>query len=187
MHLLEYPALALVEIGSIARAHLVGDAMVKRAAVRVVKAGPVTPGKYLILIEGDEASVEESWLAGRETAGEQLLDCLYLPGVHTDIAAAVRGERREWQGNSLVVVETATVAKTLLAADAACKAAAVRLLDLRLAMGIGGKGVFRLEGELPDAEAAADAAREKAGSKLQGLELIAQPDPLFAGGLWLEI
>ena len=44
----------------------------------MLRAGPVTPGKYLILICGDEASVQESFEAGRERADDALLDSLYL-------------------------------------------------------------------------------------------------------------
>ena len=46
-----------------------GDAMVKRAPVEVTYAGTVHPGKYLVLVGGDVASVEESYAAGLD-AGE---------------------------------------------------------------------------------------------------------------------
>ena len=60
------PAIALIEFVSIARAIRTGDAMVKQAEVRVLRAEPVSPGKYLILITGGEAEVEESWREGLE-------------------------------------------------------------------------------------------------------------------------
>ena len=44
------PALALMELGSIARAVRVGDVMVKKAPVEVLLAEPVSPGKFLILL-----------------------------------------------------------------------------------------------------------------------------------------
>jgi microcompartment protein CcmL/EutN len=46
---------------------------------------------------------------------------------------------------------------SVLAADAARKAADVRLIEVRLARGIGGKGYFTLTGGLPDVQAALDA------------------------------
>jgi microcompartment protein CcmL/EutN len=183
VHLPDNPALALVEVSSIARAHVVGDAMVKRAEVEVLLAAPVTPGKYLVLIAGPEANVDESWRAGCEVAGEQLVDELLLPGVHAELVAGLMGARGELHGRSVLIAETRTVASTLLAVDGALKAADVALLDLRLAVGIGGKGAFRLAGRLPDAQAAAAAVQELTGDKLVALELIAQPDPAFPGGL----
>ena len=51
------PAIALVELDSIARALPTGDAMVKRAEVQVLEAHPFSSGHYLILITGGEAEV----------------------------------------------------------------------------------------------------------------------------------
>ncbi len=56
------------------------------------------------------------------------------------------------------MVETSTVAATLLAADAASKAAAVELFELQLARGIGGKAFFTVTGPLAEVEAAVEAA-----------------------------
>jgi microcompartment protein CcmL/EutN len=186
MHRPADPALALVELGSIARAMRTGDTIVKRAPVRVALTGPVSPGKYLILWTGDEASVEESWRAGVEDAAEALVDQLLLPGVHRACHDAVFGQfgQREGEG-SLGVLELGTVAATLLACDAACKTAGVTVLELRLADGIGGKGVFTLWGELSEVQAAVAAPPDAAATRraLVGREVIARPDPAFPGGL----
>jgi hypothetical protein len=58
------PAIALLEFDSIAVGVRAGDAMVKRAPVEVTYAGTVHPGKYLVLVGGDVASVEEAYAAG---------------------------------------------------------------------------------------------------------------------------
>ena len=75
------PAIALIEFASIARAIRTGDAMVKRSEVRVLRAEPVSPGKYLILITGGEAEVEESWREGLEIGADQVLYNLSRRGV----------------------------------------------------------------------------------------------------------
>ena len=59
------PALGLLEVESIAAGIEVGDAMAKRAPIDVIRAGTVHPGKYLILVGGDVAAVEEALEAGR--------------------------------------------------------------------------------------------------------------------------
>ena len=49
-----------------------------------------------------------------------------------------------------------------MAADQAAKAANVLLRDLRLANGLGGKGVLFLSGEVSDVQAAVEAGRAEA-------------------------
>lgn len=178
------PAIALIELSSIARALRTGDAMVKRADVRVALAEAVSPGKYLILITGGEAEVEEAWLTGKADAGDALVSQLYLPGVHAAVVDAVHGLAldRDPQ-DSLGVLEVGTVAAAIVAADACCKEAPVRLLELRLAKGIGGKGVFTFAGELWDVQASMEACLASIEDRrcVVGREVIARPDPAFVG------
>ncbi len=183
----ELPAIALVEFNSIARALRSGDAMVKKAQVRVALSEPISPGKYLVLVSGLEAEVEESWRAGVADGAEAVVDSLFLPGVHLDVVHGIHGttaQRRHDQ--SLGIIETASVAAAVLACDAACKEAPVELLEMRLGKGIGGKGVFTLGGELWDVQAAVAAACTAIEAKrsLLASEIIARPDSDFQGGLY---
>ena len=59
------PAIALLELHSIARGIEAGDAMAKRAPVDVLRAGTVHPGRFLVLVGGATADVEEALDAGR--------------------------------------------------------------------------------------------------------------------------
>jgi len=187
VHRAASPAIALIEFDSIARALRTGDAMVKRAVVDVAYAGPVSPGKYLILITGSEAEVDESWRTGRADGGDTVVDHLYLPGVHEDVVSAIHGGTHalDPDADSLGVIETRTVAAAIVACDAACKTAPVRVLEMRLGKGIGGKGVFTLAGTQWDLEAALEAAVTSIEERraLIGRELIPRPDALFRGGL----
>jgi microcompartment protein CcmL/EutN len=148
------PALALLEFASIAIGIEAGDAMVKRAPIETIKAGTVQPGKYLVLIAGDVASVEESLEAGRETGAKALLDEVYLPQVHPDVVRAITGGRELPPVQALGIIETTTVAAIIHAADAGRKGAEVRLMEIRLADGLGGKGFCLFAGEVADVEAA---------------------------------
>ncbi len=179
------PAIGLLELSSIARALRVGDEMVKRAACRVLLAEPVSPGKFLILISGEVAVVDESFRAGVEAAGEHLLDRLFLPGVHPQILPAIEGTLPLVSVDSLGVVETGTVAAAVVAADAACKATSVHLLEMRLGAGIGGKGVFTLTGILSDVEASVEAAWGSIGEESLRIhrEIIPRPHGDFQGRL----
>lgn len=172
------PALGILELRSIARGYFTLDAMTKRAEVSVLHAEPVSPGKFWIAVTGGEAEVGESMLAGVDTAGDARLDDTLLPGAHERVLDAVaRGVKPRVPGGSIGVLETATMAASVRAADAALKCAEVELVDLHLARGIGGKGYLVLTGELPDVEAALDAAAACAGeSAVVGRELMANPD-----------
>lgn len=148
------PALALIEYSSIARGIQSADAMVKRAPIMVIKSGTVQPGKYLVLIGGEVADVEESLMAGKETGGPSIVDIVYLPHVHQQVVAALSGGRVPDLEDSLGVIETRTVAAAIHAADAGIKGAVVKLLEVRLADGLGGKGIVLFSGLVHDVEAA---------------------------------
>jgi microcompartment protein CcmL/EutN len=150
------PALALLELDSIAAGIEAGDAMAKRAPIDVIRAGTVHPGKYLILLGGAVADVKEALDAGREVGASSVLDVVFLPNVHPELVAAIRGERRAAEGEALGVIETATVAPIIEAADAGLKGARVRLLELHLADDLGGKGYLLFDGPLADVEAAVE-------------------------------
>lgn len=152
------PALALLEFSSIAVGIQAGDAMVKRAPVAALRAGSVQPGKYLVLVGGEVAEVEEALAAGREAGQAALAGEIFLPAVHPQVVAALTGSRRTSQAEALGVVETRTVAATLGAADAGVKGAAVEILEIRLADGLGGKAYALLAGAVSDVEAAVDLA-----------------------------
>lgn len=152
------PAIALLEFGSIAIGMRAGDAMVKRAHVDVTFAGTVHPGKYLVLVGGDVATVEEAYTAGLDAGYEALLDQIFLPAVHPDLAAVLRGARGKIAGEALGVVETRTAAAAVGAADRGLKGAEVALVEIRLADDLGGKAYCVFSGAVSDVEAAVDIA-----------------------------
>jgi len=150
------PALALIEFNSIAVGIQAGDAMVKKAPIAAIQAGTVQPGKYLVLITGEVAEVDESLRTGVEWGGESVIDTVFLPQVHPAVVQAIRGERVEGSGPSLGIIETTDVAATIQAADAGVKGAEVTLREIRLADGLGGKAFCFFQGEVQDVEAAVE-------------------------------
>lgn len=154
-HLLN-PALALVEFSSIAAGIESADAMVKKAPIKIIRSGTVQPGKYLVLIGGEVADVEESLAAGRMVGGGNVVDTVYLPQVHIDVVAALAGGRMPDREDAVGIIETTTVAAAIHAADAGVKGALVRLLEVRLADGLGGKGITLFSGLIADVEAAVE-------------------------------
>lgn len=172
------PALAILEIRSIARGYLALDAMAKRAVVTVHRAEPITPGKYWIAVGGGEAEVEEALDAGISVAADSRLDHTLLTYAHDAVLrAVVEGSKPAAPDGSLGVLEFDTLSSAIRAADAALKCAEVTLVDLHLARGIGGKGYLVISGMLSDVEAALDAGAEAGGAeRIAGRELLPNPD-----------
>jgi bacterial microcompartment shell protein len=152
------PAIALIELSSIAAGTYAADRMVKRSPVELLHAGTVQPGKYLILIGGGTAEVEESYREGMQAAAAEILDEVLLPQVHPRVVEALDGARQFAEYESLVVLETSTIAAIVRATDAAAKGAMVEVAELRLGSGLGGRGLAMLTGDRTDVEAAAEIA-----------------------------
>jgi microcompartment protein CcmL/EutN len=151
------PAIGLIELNSIARGIITCDALIKKAPVKVISAMPICPGKYIILFTGDEASVAESLEEGESVADEYQVDRLYLPNVHPQVIPAVSSLTEVTMLNALGIIETFSVASAIVAADVAVKAAAIDLIEVRLARGLAGKSFVVLTGEIADVEAAMQA------------------------------
>jgi bacterial microcompartment shell protein len=152
------PAIALIELSGVAAGAFAADKMVKRAPVELLHAGTVHNGKFLILVGGGTAEVDESYRAGMQAAPADVVDEVFLPDVHPQVVSALEGDRSFKTHDSLVVLETSTIASIVRATDAAVKGARVELAELRLGNGLGGRGLAILTGELTDVEAAAEIA-----------------------------
>ena len=172
-------AIGLVELQSIAWGVDVADVMVKAAPVQFLDTFMVSPGKYIVLVHGDPASVQASVTAGRQAAPEQLLDSLLISFVHPQVFPAIHQQSAVERIGALGLVETSSVASGIVAADHAAKAAAVQLLHLHLGRGIGGKSMLTLTGALFDVQAAVDAAAQsaRASGHLVAVRVVPNPHP----------
>ncbi len=152
------PALALFEFSSIAQGIFAADAMVKRATLDAVHAGTVQPGRFLVLLGGEVAEVEEAMKAALENTEGTLVDHIFLPGVHADVVRALTGGRDVQKQDALGIIETYHVPAAIHAADKGIKGADVTLMEVRLADGLGGKGIVFFTGAVSDVEAALEIA-----------------------------
>lgn len=157
------PAVALLEFDSISAGIVAGDAMVKSSPLGSIYAGTVHPGKYLVLVSGDTASVEVALTTGQEVGSGHITDFVFLPDIHPDVTramisgAAGAGLAEE----ALGIVETSTVAAVIDAADAGVKAAGVVVSSVRLADGLGGKGYVLFSGSVAEVQASVEAAVQR--------------------------
>jgi microcompartment protein CcmL/EutN len=173
---MDFAAIGLIELNSIARGILIHDLMAKRASVKILQSHTICPGKYFVLIGGGVAEVEESMGEGLHYGGSAVVDSLFIPNITESIFPAMVGATQHLEIDSVVIVETFTIASAVELADMALKRTRVQLLDLRLAQGIGGKAYFLLTGPLYEAEEAKRYVEAEAEpGMLTNVELIAAP------------
>ena len=174
-------AIGVVETGSIAVGYRVADAMLKMAAVELMEAQPVSPGKYIVAVGGDVASVAAAVEAGVAEAGTCLLGQTLIANLHPQVLSPNRPDIQ-----ALGIIETTTVAGVVRAADAAVKTAVVDLVELQLARGLGGKGVVTFTGDVASVQAGLAAGRAAAGGDLVAAVAIAAPHAELKGKLRRE-
>ena len=168
------PAIALFEYTSIASGITAGDAMVKRAPLEGIYAGTVQPGRYLIIVGGSVAAVEEAWLEAHDGAKVRPEEAVFLPNLEPRILARLCGDDTGAEDpeadnadtgtvEALGILETRRAPAALEAADAGLKGAEVALLDIRLSDGLGGKAYVLFSGAQSSVEAAIQIAVDRVG------------------------
>ncbi|MBN1503519.1 MAG: BMC domain-containing protein [Candidatus Eisenbacteria bacterium] len=158
-------ALGLVELNSVAIGVQAADEMLKVAPVELVEATPVCAGKYVVIVKGDVASVDASVARGEAIGAESVVDTLFLPNPHPGIFPALTGTSEVQRLDSLGVIETFSVASTIMSADLAGKAARVKIIEIRLAKGLGGKAFVTMTGAVSEVEASVSAGSAYASKK----------------------
>jgi microcompartment protein CcmL/EutN len=174
----KHPAIAVVEFSEIPTGMSATDAMLKKAPIAFVKCGTITRGRYLALIGGTTASVDEALREALAHAGPAALDHLFLADVHPRVYEAMLGRRKPGNSGALAIIETDTVSANVRAAEAALKGTPVDLIEIRLAdTGLAGRGLSVYQGALPDIEAAIDIATryvDQSGGRLR-FRIISSP------------
>ena len=172
-----YNAIGLIEYSSIARGIGSADAMLKAASVELVLSRTICSGKFMNLIAGDVQAVKASVDAGEQHAQEAVIDTFIIPNVHPDVFPAMSSSTDVSKLDALGIIESFSVASLIEGADAAAKAAEVKLIEIRLAMALGGKAFVTLTGPIGAVRAAVEAGREvisRAGM-LVNIEVIPSP------------
>lgn len=151
-------SIGLIELRSIARGMLTADAILKAADVELLRAHVVCPGKYIILIAGTISQVRSAIETGQNIAPDVVVDQFILPNVHPSVFPALTATTEVEQVKSIGVVETFTLAASIVAADIAVKAAPVQLIEIRLPFAMGGKAFTIFTGEIDAVRSAVNSA-----------------------------
>ena len=151
----------MVEFNSIAAGIDAADQMVKTAQVDPLFFKTICPGKFVAAVTGDVAAVSASVNAGRET----------------HVIGALAGATGITERGALGIIETFSAASIVVASDAAVKAADVQLLDVRVALGLGGKGYALMTGDVAAVNAAVEAGSTAAAESGLLVSKVVIPSP----------
>jgi len=170
-------AIGGVELSSIARGFEAADAMLKTSDVKLLLSRSVCPGKYIILISGEVGSVNSAVEAGANKAAHALVDSFVIANIHPEVFPAIEGTVVVEELEALGVIESFSVSALIEAADAAVKAGSVKLIEIRLAMALGGKAFVTMTGSVAAAETAVAAGAAVAAKKGLLVEKVVIPQP----------
>ena len=178
-------ALGLLEFKTVPVGVAATDETLKAAEVELVLGTPVCPGKYLTIIRGEVAGVTTAVQRGTAAGGVFVVDGQVIPNISAQVPPALAGVGEADRLEALGIIETFAAVAAILAGDLAVKAARVRLIEIRLARGLGGKGEVFFTGELGSVEAAVRAARDRLGREggLASSVVIARPHPALVKAL----
>jgi microcompartment protein CcmL/EutN len=170
-------SIGLIELSSVAAGYLVADSMLKAAEVQLVLSRSICSGKFMVMVGGDVAGVTSSVEAGRVAGEGTVIDTFVIPNVHQSLFPAISGSGKVGELEAMGIIESFSVASMIEAADAAAKAANVRLLELRLAMALGGKAFVTLTGDVAAVQAAVDAGAAVVAAKGLLVNYVVIPNP----------
>ena len=170
-------SIGLIELGSIAAGFAVADAMLKTADVELLLARAICSGKYMVMIRGDVAAVQSAVAAGSQAGGFSVIDTFVIPNLHESVFPAISGAAKVERLEALGILESFSVASLIEGADAAVKAANVELIELRLAMALGGKAYVTLTGSVSAVTSAIEAGARVVAQKGLLVNKVVLPNP----------
>ncbi len=170
-------SMGLIELSSIAAGFQVADAMLKASDVEMVLARTICSGKYMVLVRGDVAAVESAVDAGKTSGDFSVIDCFVIPNLHESVFPAISGTGKIPVLEALGAIESFSVASLIEGADAMAKAANVHLMEVRLAMALGGKAFATVTGSVGAVTSAVEAGARAIGRKGMLVNKIVIPNP----------
>ncbi len=172
-------AIGLIELASLHKGFEVLDTVLDMTKVEKLIARTICSGKYIIMVRGEIADVEECIIVAKEQGGFAIVNALMIPNVDEKIFPAIAGTTTLDSPvvDGMLIIETFSVAAAIKAADYAVKEADVTLLRIHVAMAIGGKGLIVITGNIDALKSCVVPAEEflKEDGTLAGYSLITHP------------
>ncbi|MFZ5948034.1 MAG: BMC domain-containing protein [Stygiobacter sp.] len=170
-------SLGLIELTSIAAGMQAADIMLKTSNVQLVVSRTICSGKYMVLIGGDVAEVQAAVDRAAQQIEFAVIDTFVIPNVHKDIFPALSGHSNIEMLEALGILESFSVASLIEGADAAVKSANVKIIEIRLAMALGGKAFCTLTGEVAAVTSAVESGAKLISDKGLLVNKVVIPQP----------
>jgi microcompartment protein CcmL/EutN len=170
-------SIGLIELTSIAAGFQACDAMLKAANVDLLLSRSICSGKYMVMVRGDVSAVQASVEAGISQGNFSIIDSFVIPNLHESVFPAIAGGTKVEELGALGILESFSVASLIEGADAAVKAANVQLIEIRLAMALGGKAFVTLTGNVAAVQSAIDSGAAVVGQKGMLVNKVVIPHP----------
>jgi len=152
-------ALGLLEFKSVAKGIEVIDEALKSSNVTLMLANPICPGKYIGIITGEVAAVKNAVKVAQQLGGIFLIEAMTISNVHETVIPALLGSNIVDITDSIGIVETMSALGGIQVADVAVKSSNVKLVEVRVARGLGGKGFVIFTGEISSVKMAVSACK----------------------------
>ncbi len=148
-------SIGAIEFKSIAKGIEVSNEMVKKHIVEVLYLKSICPGKFLVIVSGDVADVNNCIDCGMSLSEGFVVDSFVINSVHNQIIDGLK-HRYESHTNikSVLLVETNRVCAGIKMLDKTLKSANVNLAMLQLSFTIAGKLVYMVSGDIGSLESA---------------------------------
>ena len=178
-------SIGLLEVKSIPIGMLATDEMLKAADIKALISTPICPGKYMIAVYGNVGAVKSAMETGVQLADSSIVSSYIINNVHESIPAAVTGTSEVDKILSVGVIETISALTAVMAGDIAAKASNIRLMEIRIARCLGGKGFLVFTGELSAVKSAMNSCLNqlKESGEIIGSCVISSPHPEFVDKL----
>lgn len=178
-------ALGLVEFKTIPKGIEAVDEMLKAAEVELVFASPICPGKYVVIVWGEVDDVGTSVKKAQQVGDIFTVDAYTIPNASEALLPAITGTTVIDKFEALGAIETISAVGAVQAGDIIAKASIVQLVEIRIARGLGGKGIVTYTGELGSVENANRAVLERMGQDggIVSTAVIARPHQGLIGAI----
>ncbi|MBC7334383.1 MAG: BMC domain-containing protein [Actinobacteria bacterium] len=170
--------IAVIEFKSISRGIIVTDSMVKASEVRIVLSTSLCPGKYLTVLEGDVAALENTVKVADRIGGVHVFSSEIITGINLKVIEAIGGRLCPFVIDSIGIVESPHISHLVKAADISIDSAKVEFLDFRLARGCGVNSFYIVTGTFSSVSEAMKESVSYLGEKgsLIGYKILPGPD-----------
>lgn len=148
-------AIGIVEFYEIAIAIAGLDCAVKNNSIQILNAEMICPGGYLIIFGGKYAEVYGAVRILRDKYSAVIKESILIGNLSEGI---LNWKQCQERAEALGIIETKDAASIVYAADEAIKTSNISVKEMRLARGIGGKGIVVLDGEIAETIVAVEKA-----------------------------